>query len=100
MSKEVCGWFVDEVGQDFMHDEPDGRHPTIRGANIGNRWGSFCTLNGDSGGPIYTIDSNGLVGAKGIISGQQTCLSGTYGDVTFTDVPDPWLGLPGTIKLG
>jgi hypothetical protein len=68
--------------------------------NIGHRWGSFCIQNGDSGGPIYTLDANGLVSAKGIISGSGLCISGTYGEVSFTDVRDPYLGLPGTIRLG
>ncbi len=98
-SLEVCGWSVDEVGHDYMYSNPDGRHPTVRGANRGYRWGSFCIVDGDSGGPIYTIDSNGRVSAKGIISGG-SCLPGFYGEVIFTDVRDPYLGLPGTIKLG
>ncbi|MBX6748233.1 MAG: hypothetical protein IRY85_00960 [Micromonosporaceae bacterium] len=99
MVREVCGWYVDEVGVDVVYHSPDGRRPTFRGGNIGHRWGSFCIQNGDSGGPIYTINGDGTVNAKGIISGS-SCISGLYGEVTFTDIRDPWLGLPGTIRLG
>jgi hypothetical protein len=97
MSREVCGWVVDEVGVDIMYHNDDGTTPTFRGGNAGHRFGSFCLQHGDSGGPIYTKDSNGLVSAKGIISGGNC---NVFNQMTFTDVRDPWLGLPGTIRLG
>ncbi len=104
-TREMCNWQVYDVGIDVVYHNPDGNTPTFRGGNIAIKYGQ-CTKPGDSGGPLYTIRSDGGVAAKGIHSGGAGGGSDDYGGLYdpcfefYTDIRDPWLGLPGTIKLG
>jgi hypothetical protein len=105
-TREMCGWVVEYVGYDFTYTErqSDGSYlyPTIRGANEAYKYGQ-CTILGDSGGPIYEVLSDGNVKARGIISGGGDNTNGSFQNpctLTYTDLRDPWLGLPGTVLTG
>ncbi|GAA3813522.1 hypothetical protein GCM10022226_37810 [Sphaerisporangium flaviroseum] len=52
---------------------------------MGSRVGG-CTEGGDSGGPIFTIESDGYVAAKGILSGGKGALG--VCTVNFTDIQE------------
>lgn len=97
---EMCSWEVLGVGVDVTYDDGD----VFRGGNVAIKTGQ-CLIPGDSGGPAYTVRSDGGVAAKGIISGGGGGGSDNWGGyldpcfITYTDMRDPWLGLPGVIRL-
>lgn len=59
--------------------------------------GNTCPTLGDSGGPVYQKRSDGKVTAFGIFSGSAPLVASCY--VYFTDIRDPYYGLPGTLKV-
>jgi len=66
VSGEICGWTVEEIHTDISYgSEGYVRHAT-KAYKIGDG-----TIGGDSGGPVYTVRSDGNIVAKGIISGKQ-----------------------------
>lgn len=97
-TREMCNWEVIDVGVDIAY----GGGAVFRGGNRAYKQGQ-CLIGEDSGKSIYTVVSDGKVFAKGISGG-----GGGGGDnwgglfdmytVTYTDIRDPWLGLPGTIR--
>jgi hypothetical protein len=67
----------------------------LRYAVTAQRDGSHCQARGDSGGPVYRVNSAGKVVALGIFSG-----SGVHSGkcrVHFTDIRDAIDGLSGTV---
>jgi hypothetical protein len=65
-----------------------------------------CIIGGDSGGPVYTVDSSGGIVAKGIISGATGygggdnfagALEGACVNI-FTDIWDAYRSMPGDIN--
>lgn len=74
----------------------------------GQKNSGSCVIKGDSGGPVYTVKSNGHVNAKGIISGSGCdsvsddgeCSDGWDGKCTvlFTDIALAEKALPGGVK--
>ncbi|MDX3615694.1 DNRLRE domain-containing protein [Streptomyces europaeiscabiei] len=103
-SSEVCGWKVTETKKRWKYGNGDvAQNMTVAEKNSG-----ACIIGGDSGGPVYTVKSNGYVYAKGIISGSG-CVSltddGECSDswdgkcrVFFTDISLAEKALPGGVK--
>jgi hypothetical protein len=101
---EVCGWKVTQTKKRVKYSGGTvGENMTVAEKNSGK-----CLLHGDSGGPVYTVKSNGYVYAKGIISGSG-CASvtddGECSDawdgkckVIFTDIALAEKALPGGVK--
>ncbi|MHB9862312.1 DNRLRE domain-containing protein [Streptomyces sp. YIM S03343] len=103
-SSEVCGWKVTETSLRYKYANGDVAHNITKGQkNSGS-----CLIHGDSGGPVYTVKSNGHVNAKGIISGSGCdsmdddgeCSDAWDGKCTvyFTDIALAEKALPGGVK--
>jgi streptogrisin C len=103
VSGEQCGWEVKwSAAGNYTYTVNDevARH-VWRGEKRGH-----CIEAGDSGGPVYTVDSSGRVLAKGIISGA-TGFGGSDHNAgaleracrnIFTDIWDAYFGFPGDIN--
>lgn len=65
MTGEICGWEVTDTQVTF--DYSGGT--TARNMVVAKKTSGSCTTHGDSGGPVYTVDSSGRAYAKGIHSG-------------------------------
>ncbi|MET9297317.1 hypothetical protein [Streptomyces sp. NPDC003077] len=93
---ELCGWRVSRF--EFDHRYSDGT--VVRNAVRGVKR-QQCTLGGDSGGPLYTVNDDGSVTGKGIHSGGGGGGDDSWGGIfdpcfeIFTDIRDAWEGLPG-----
>jgi hypothetical protein len=61
---ELCGWVTQQVGVNYAYTNGE----VARNIDIGTRTAP-CLDSGDSGGPVYTVRSDGGIAAKGIISG-------------------------------
>jgi streptogrisin C len=98
---ELCGWSVTRVR--FDHRYSNGE--VVRNANRGSKQGQ-CNLGGDSGGPVYTVRSDGGIAAKGIHSGGGGGGSDNWGGALdpcfeiFTDIWDAYYAFPGVLRLG
>ncbi|MDR1806826.1 MAG: S1 family peptidase [Propionibacteriaceae bacterium] len=93
-SGELCGWTVDQSNVNVTYD--DGT--VVQKITIGTKGTSGGgVIAGDSGGPVYTVRSDGKVAAKGIISGSGSSW-GAY-KVYFTDIWDAYYGLPGYLVM-
>ncbi len=100
---QLCGWrvVVNAPGNYYYNGSGETARKVWRGAKYGR-----CIRGGDSGGPVYTVNSNGSVAAKGIVSGA----TGFGGDDffaggtddrcvnVFTDVWDAYYSMPGDIN--
>ncbi|MFF2996548.1 DNRLRE domain-containing protein [Streptomyces sp. NPDC057950] len=62
---EMCGWKV--TGTQATVHYTTGT--TAKNMVIAKKTSGSCNKKGDSGGPVYTVDSSGRAFAKGIISG-------------------------------
>jgi len=89
-SGELCNWTVDAVGIDTpvsFQGKPAG---TLRNAVRGFINLTYGTKEGDSGGSVFTVRSDGQIAAKGIISAGSTVPGyGTVKPVSsvyFTDI--------------
>ena len=97
VSGQVCGWTVDWVAGNYYYTDSG---ETARNVTHGTKR-QQCQLHGDSGGPVYTVRSDGGISAKGIISGEW--IHDSYVDWyelyscenVFTDIWDAYWGLPG-----
>jgi Trypsin len=93
---ELCGWRVTQVRYDQALYRPDGKtfEGLNRDTNAGMKSGT-CSTFGDSGGPVYTVRSDGRIAAKGINSwggsGSSGCTEG------FTDIWQAFYGFPGIL---
>jgi len=103
VSGEQCGWrvVVDAPGLYYYNGSGETARKVWRGTKRGH-----CIQGGDSGGPVYTVNSNGSVAAKGIISGVTgfgggDSFAGATGSPcvnVFTDVWDAYYSMPGDIN--
>lgn len=85
---EQCRWMVTAVSVDIRY--VDGE--LIRNATWATKGGT-CLVGGDSGGPVYTVRSNGRVAPRGIISGgNEDC------GMAFSDIRVAEKSLPGAVK--
>lgn len=92
-SGEECGWVTQQAGGNFYY--------TTAGVCRHCSWSYMHSYNviipGDSGGPVYTKDSNGNAIAKGLISGY----AGNNGNVViYSDIWDAYDLFPGTLLTG
>ncbi|WP_238006829.1 S1 family peptidase [Dactylosporangium sp. AC04546] len=96
---EQCGWVVVNVRINYTNSNGE----VLRNVSQGRKQGQ-CTMGGDSGGPTYTVLSNGNVVAKGIHSGTSGGGSDNWGGALdpcyerFTDIWDAYYGFPGQIR--
>ncbi|WP_052745221.1 DNRLRE domain-containing protein [Streptomyces sp. WM6386] len=65
MTGELCGWKVTAT-QATIHYSGG---TTAKNMVVAKKTSGSCTINGDSGGPVYTVDGSGQAIAKGILSG-------------------------------
>ena len=104
-SGEQCNWAVESVGGNYYYHYPSGVTEIARHVTVGRHYG-YCIIPGDSGGPVYTVRSDGNVAAKGIVSGAYDGRS--FADLflgdppcenVFTDIWDAYWGFPGVLTL-
>jgi hypothetical protein len=99
MTGEKCGWKVTDTQVNFTYSGGTRAKNMV----VAKKTSGSCTINGDSGGPVYTVDGSGRAFAKGIISGG----GGGGGDnsgglfdpcwLYFTDIGLANSAFPGTV---
>jgi streptogrisin C len=103
VSGELCSWQVQWPAAGNYTYTTSGE--VARHVWLGEKRG-HCIIAGDSGGPVYTVDSSNRVVAKGIISGA-TGYGGSDHNTgaleppcrnIFTDIWDAYFGFPGDIN--
>lgn len=62
---ERCGWKVKSTQATVKYTGGT----TARNMVVARKTSGACLIGGDSGGPVYTVDSSGRAYAKGIVSG-------------------------------
>ncbi|MBB4942786.1 hypothetical protein FHR32_007186 [Streptosporangium album] len=83
---QSCNWKVEEVNKPIPQGiDGGGFAGTLANGVRATRRGD-CSEGGDSGGPIFTIESDGYVVAKGILSGGADVLG--FCKLNFTDIHD------------
>jgi hypothetical protein len=98
---ELCGWKVVKTRANVKYTG----NKWVRNITEGRKQGE-CTSPGDSGGPIYTVRSDGGVSAKGIHSGGGGGGADHWGGALdpcaeyFTDIREAYDGFPGILKTG
>ncbi|MFJ4767519.1 trypsin-like serine protease [Streptomyces uncialis] len=93
---EKCGWKVAATQVTFRYSGGT----TARNMVVAKKASGSCTVEGDSGGPVYTVDTSRRAYAKGIISGGGADRSGGLLDscwLYFTDIGLANIALPGTV---
>ncbi|WP_392957648.1 DNRLRE domain-containing protein [Streptomyces sp. LN245] len=99
MTGELCGWKVTDT-QATVHYTTGS---TAKNVVIAKKTSGSCSISGDSGAPVYTVDSNGRAIAKGILSGGGgggSDNSGGFLDpcyLMFTDIGLANSAFPGTV---
>jgi len=99
MSGEQCGWVVNAVRFDHRYSNGEWARNVNRGSKQAQ-----CTIGGDSGGPVYTVRSDGGIAAKGIHSGGGGGGSDNWGGAfdpcfgIFTDIWQAYYGFPGVLR--
>lgn len=91
MSGEQCDWVVGSIRGHI--DYGGGR--IGRGVTSASNQAGGCLMEGDSGGPVYTVRADGHIAAKGIISAIQLFNCST---MYFTDLDLAYYGIPGWLK--
>jgi hypothetical protein len=104
VSGELCGWAVTSSAA--------GNHTYTRTGELARRvWRGqkrgHCFKGGDSGGPVYTVRSDGGVAAKGICSGEtghggSDAFAGALDAPCvniFTDIRDAYFSMPGSLAV-
>ncbi|RZB13648.1 hypothetical protein StrepF001_42950 [Streptomyces sp. F001] len=112
---EVCGWKVTSGKQTIEY----GDGTIVKNVTRAKKSSGTCAVGGDSGGPVYTVLSNGHIYAKGVISGSlcngwgigsdadddgwnddRDCSDATDWDceLVFTDIKLAEDALPGLVK--
>lgn len=92
-SGELCGWVVQETN--VVHEYSNGE--ILRSGFRATRAGS-CIIGGDSGGPAFTVRSDGRLAAKGVVSGSNS--SSTNCNAWFTDIWHVVYAYGGNLALG
>ena len=95
---ELCGWQVLRVQTTVTYTSGlVGRNVFTATKNAGS-----CTKSGDSGGPLYAKNANGIIYAVGVVSGgDESRTTGTPSKpclMVGTEMQNIWLGLPGDLK--
>jgi hypothetical protein len=89
-SGEQCGWITNTVGGNWEYSNGEVCRHCSWSYSSANK-----SQHGDSGGPVYTVDSNGNIYAKGIISGDSGLPFSVYSDIW-----DAWNAFPGWLLTG
>jgi hypothetical protein len=98
VSGEVCGWTVSKFVDHVYSNNEVLRH----GVESKTKQGQ-CLIGGDSGGPVYTVRSDGAISAKGIVSGISGGGADYWGGLLdpctmwFTDIYDAYYAFPGVL---
>lgn len=96
----MCGWSVDSVRTNYQYSTGEWGY----NVTIGKKTSGTSTNLGDSGGPVYTVNGDGTIQAKGIHSGgtagPSTCGSFWWQNCVevFTDIVLPFQYFPGWLK--
>jgi len=96
---EQCGWSVTRVRFDIRYSTGEW----ARNINEGKKQAQ-CTKGGDSGGPVYTVRSDGGIVAKGIHTAGAGGGSDQWGGYLdpcyeyFTDIWQAYYGFPGVLR--
>ncbi|WP_268246503.1 DNRLRE domain-containing protein [Streptomyces xantholiticus] len=99
MTGELCGWTVTATQATINYSGGT----TAKNMVVAKKTSGACTIKGDSGAPVYTVDSSGQAYAKGILSGGGgggSDNSGGYFDpcwLYFTDIGLANSAFPGTV---
>ncbi|MEV7233318.1 DNRLRE domain-containing protein [Streptomyces sp. NPDC051020] len=99
MTGEMCGWKVTAT-QATIHYSGG---TTAKNMVVAKKTSGSCSIKGDSGAPVYTVDSSGQAYAKGILSGGGgggSDNSGGFFDpcwLYFTDIGLANSAFPGTV---
>ncbi|MEJ3742960.1 hypothetical protein WEI85_06705 [Actinomycetes bacterium KLBMP 9797] len=88
---ELCGWKVTDGSTDVRF-----RDGTLARNVAYATKTPTCAAEGDSGGPIYSIRSNGSVTARGILSGGG--FNGSKCSLIFSDIRVAEKSFPGAVK--
>lgn len=88
---ELCGWKVTDGSTDVRY-----RDGTLARNVVYATKTETCAAMGDSGGPIYTVRSNGMVTARGVLSGGGR--SGSKCSLIFSDIRVAEKSFPGGVK--
>lgn len=95
---ELCGWKVVSLGyENISYYNNQGVYVGTARRIVHGTKSSPCTMTGDSGGPVYTKDSNGKAWAKGYHSGGS---GGSTCHQYFTDQPLADQAFPGSVIVG
>jgi hypothetical protein len=94
----ICGWVVDHSRINYLYANGEW----VLNATKGLKTSGTSTNGGDSGGPVYTVDAQGTIAAKGIHSGGSYgpvgCYTGTPCVEIFTDILLPYYYFPGWLN--
>ncbi|WP_343955074.1 hypothetical protein [Nonomuraea longicatena] len=92
---ELCYWSVKRTRVTIQEVEGGAwmRNVVEAQRDPGRRW---CVIRGDSGGPVYALNRQGKVRAKGIINATNLLEYNCH--IWFTDIHDAHVRLPGTVK--
>jgi hypothetical protein len=95
-SGELCGWTVATTRMNILTDVLSWEW--LNNVTEGVRFDGKMTLPGDSGGPVYTVQPDGTIAAKGITSSgaDPPLISTTFH--YFTDIWEAYYGLPGVLR--
>jgi hypothetical protein len=94
----LCGWTVTHVRVNWYYTET---HEWALNITKGQKSSSTSGNRGDSGGPVYTVNADGTIAAKGIISGGNVGISCNFFNPCvqfFTDILLPYYWFPGWLK--
>jgi hypothetical protein len=87
MTGEKCGWKVTDTQVNFTYSGGT----KVKNMVVAKKTSASCTINGDSGGPVYTVDSSGRAFAKGIAVAVAATAAGCS---TRAGCTSPTLGWP------
>jgi hypothetical protein len=96
---ELCGWQVLRVQTTVTYSSG------LVGRNVftATKTAGSCTKSGDSGGPLYAKNANGIIYAVGVVSGgDESRTTGTPSSpclMVGTEMQNIYYGLPGDLKI-
>lgn len=96
----ICGWSVNSVRTNYQFSSGEWGYNVTKALKTSGT----STNGGDSGGPVYTVNGDGTIQAKGIHSGgtvgPSTCGALWWQNciVIFTDILLPYQYFPGWLK--
>jgi hypothetical protein len=96
---ELCGWKVLRVQTTTTYSSG----LVARNIFTATKTAGSCTKGGDSGGPLYAKNANGIIYAVGVVSGgDESRTTGTASKpclMAGTEMQNIYYGLPGDLKI-